>query len=69
MKEAINSLFPRALWAAYPIALSCSNPCRLDSKLNRLYFDEMKETPKPSTSGGVEGGFGLSEGTSCRSFS
>lgn len=39
MKEAINPLFLRALWAAYPIALNCFNPRRLDSGLNRLYFD------------------------------
>lgn len=38
MKEAINSLFLHALWAAYPIALNCSNPCRLNFKLNSLYF-------------------------------
>jgi len=46
MKEAINSIFLRALGAAYPIALNCSNPRRLNSKLNRLCFDELKEAPE-----------------------
>lgn len=51
MKEAINSVFLHALWAAYPIALNCSNPRRLNSKLSRRCFDELEEMPKPSTSG------------------
>lgn len=44
MKEAINSIFLRALGAAYPIASDCSNPRRLNS---RLCFDELKEAVKP----------------------
>lgn len=58
MKEAINSLF---LCAAYALALNCSHPCRLNSKLNRLYFDEWRKSQSPSTSGGTEVKVGLSQ--------